>query len=344
MSDSRPANVRGPVLKWARERWGVTREEAAAALEVDAAVIDAWEAGAARPTSEQAVRLSDAYAISFSDLRRAEPPEEEHVPDFRAEPDAPEDRPYDLKRTLIFARDDQREASYIAEDLGRPVPPELPFAAAGDDPAEVGARVRRMLCSGAGDATEPDAFAEWRCRVEELGVLVFAYPMPHGRCSGIALWRDGQIPVIAVNARDGAEANSFALMHGLGHVLRRGSAIFDLCDDAAGPDEEAFSEQFASAVLGRPCPAVPEADALDEATQVLCAYWTKLDERRVDRAYLAAEARRMGRGYMSMVLDGFAAEKIDEIDTYLALGLFGGQVEGVAEELGLEHRLPAVFR
>ena len=342
MTDNRPANVQGPVLKWARERWGVTREEAAAALSVELAVIGAWEQGESRPTADQAVRLSKAYAISFSELLRAEPPEEEHVPDFRTEPDAPADRPYDLKRSLIFARDDQREASYIAEDLGRPVPPELPFIAADDDPAEAGARIRRKLCSGADDAMEPDAFTAWRCRVEELGVLVFAYPMPQGRCSGIALWRDDQIPVIAVNARDGADANTFALMHGLARILRRTSAIYDLCED--GASEETFCDQFASAALGRPCPAAPEAGAPDAAAQVLCAYWGTLDERRVDRAYLAAEARRMGRGYMSMVLDGFAADAIDEIDTYLALGLFGGQVEGVAEELGLEHRLPAVFR
>ena len=341
MTDNRPANVQGPVLRWAREHWGVTPVEAAAALAVEPAVIDAWERNEASPTADQLVQLSKEYAISLSDLLRAEPPEEEHVPDFRTEPEAPEDRPYDLKRSLIFARDDQREASYIAEDLGRSVPPELPFVAAGDDPAEAGARLRRMLCSG-DDAREPAGFADWRCRVEELGVLVFAYPMPQSRCSGIALWRDDQIPVIAVNARDAADANEFALMHGLARILHRTSAIYNICD--AGPGGESFCNQFASAVLGRPCPAVPEADTPDEAAQVLCAYWTKLDERRVDRAYLAAEARRMGRGYMSLVLDGFAADAIDEIDTYLALGLFGGQVEGVAEELGLDHRLPAVFR
>jgi len=342
MSDSRPANVRGPVLKWARERWGVTRGEAAAVLEVDAAVIDAWEAGAARPTTEQAARLSKAYAISFSDLRRAEPPEEEHVPDFRAEPDAPEDRPYDLKRSLIFARDDQREASYIAEDLGRPVPPELPFVAADDDPAEAGARVRRMLCGGAGDATEPDPFAEWRCRVEELGVLVFAYPMPHGRCSGIALWRDGQIPVIAVNARDGADANSFALMHGLGHILRRGSAIYDLCDDGAGSDEEAFSDRFASAVLGSPWPGQPvAAREANAAAAILDLLWAERPDGRDDPAFFAAEAHRMGRGYVSLVLDGCAAGEIDITDTCLALGLVATQIRPVAEVLGIPDHVPA---
>lgn len=342
MADNRPANVQGPVLKWARERWGVTPEEAAAALEVDRAVIDAWEAGKARPTAEQAVQLSKAYVISFAELLRAEPPEEEHVPDFRVEPELPANRPYDLKRALLSAQDDQREASCIAEDLGRPVPPELPSVAPEADPAEAGAQIRRMLCGGSGDAVEPAAFADWRCRVEELGVLVFAYPMPRGRCSGAALWRDDQIPVIVVNAREAPEANTFALVHALGHVLNRRSAIYNLCDGADG-DEEAWCSRFASAVIGRPCPARPK-DEIDEAARVLRGYWTKLDERRVDRAYLAAEARRMGRGYMSMVLDGFTAGEIDEIDTYLVLGLFGGQVEGVAEELGLAHRLPAVLR
>ena len=340
MTDNRPANVQGPVLKWARERWGVTREEAAAALAVDATTIDAWEAGKSRPTGDQAARLSKAYAISFSELLRTEPPEEEHVPDFRAEPEAPEDRPYDLKRSLIFARDDQREASYIAEDLGRPVPPELPFIAADDDPAEAGARIRRMLCSSTSDAMEPDAFADWRCRVEELGVLVFAYPMPQNRCSGIALWRDDQIPVIAVNARDGADANTFALMHGLAHILRRISAIYNLCDTGAA--EESSSGQFASAVLGSPPPDSPAAAREANGTAAILDHlWAERADGRDDPAFFAAEAHRMGRGYVSLVLDGCAAGEIDIIDTCLALGLVAAQIRPVAEVLGIPDRVPA---
>ena len=342
MTDNRPADVRGPVLKWARERWGLTREEAAAALAVEPAVIDAWERNEASPTADQLVQLSKEYAISLSDLLRAEPPEEEHVPDFRAEPEAPEDRPYDLKRSLIFARDDQCEASYIAGDLGRPVPPKLPFAAAGDDPAEAGMRVRRMLCDGAGDAHEADAFADWRCRVEELGVLVFAYPMPRGRCSGIALWRDDQIPVIAVNARDGADANSFALMHGLGHILRRRSAIYNVCDAGAGAPEKSFCDEFASAVLGRPSLDWPAADSeANGAAAILDRLWAERPDGRDDPAFFAAEAHRMGRGYVSLVLDGCAAGEIDIIDTCLALGLVVAQIRPVAEVLGIPDRVPS---
>ena len=340
MTDNRPANVQGPVLKWARERWGVTREEAAAALAVEPAVISAWEQGESRPTADQAVRLSKEYAISFSELLRAEPPEEEHVPDFRTEPDAPADRPYDLKRALIFARDDQREASYIAEDLGRPVPPELPFIAADDDPSEAGMRIRRMLCSGADDAMEPDAFTEWRCRVEELGVLVFAYPMPQGRCSGIALWRDDQIPVIAVNARDGADANTFALMHGLARILHRTSAIYNLCND--GASQETFCNRFASAALGSPRPDRPAAAPKSNGTAaILDRLWSERPDGRDDPAFFAAEAHRMGRGYVSLVLDGCTAGEIDIIDTCLALGLVAAQIRPVAEVLGIPDRVPA---
>lgn len=339
MTDNRPADVQGPVLKWARERWGLTPVEAAAALAVEPAVIGAWEQDEASPTADQLVQLSKEYAISLSDLLRAEPPEEEHVPDFRAEPEPPEDRPYDLKRSLIFARDDQREASYIAEDLGRSVPPELPFLAAGDDPAEAGMRIRRMLCGG-DDAREPATFADWRCRVEDLGVLVFAYPMPQGRCSGIALWHDDQIPVIAINARDAADANEFALMHGLAHILHRTSAIYNICD--AGPGGESFCNQFASAVLGRPRPDRPAAAReTNGAAAILDQLWAERPDGRDDPAFFAAEAYRMGRGYVSLVLDGCMAGEIDIIDTCLALGLVVPQIRPVAEVLGIPDRIPA---
>ena len=340
MTDNRPANVQGPVLKWARERWGVTREEAAAALEVDAAAIDAWEAGEAGPTPEQAVQLSKIYSVSFADLLRAEPPEDEHVPDFRSEPELPADRPYDLKRTLIFARDDQREASYIAEDLGRPVPPELPSAALEDDPAEAGKQVRRLLCSGDGDAAEPAAFADWRCRVEELGVLVFAYPMPRGRCSGAALWRDDQIPVIVVNAREAPEANTFALAHALGHILSRRSAIYSLHDGAVGA-EEAWCSRFASAMLGSPRPALPIGDRdANGLAAILDRFWAERTDGCDDPAFFAAEAHRMGRGYVSLVLDGCTDGEIDIFDTCLALGLVAAQIRPVAEVLGISDRVP----
>ena len=41
MTDNRPANVQGPVLKWARERWGGSPEELTVALKVGCAEDDA---------------------------------------------------------------------------------------------------------------------------------------------------------------------------------------------------------------------------------------------------------------------------------------------------------------
>lgn len=351
MTDNRPANVQGPVLKWARERWGVTREEAAAALEVDAAVIDAWEAGEAGPTPEQAFRMSDVYNISFGDLLASAPPEEPQPRDFRVAGGSAPARAAEVCRALALARADQREASYLAGDLGKPVPPPLPVATCEADPVQLAKEVAGLLCDdastriGTGGAT--GQLWRWRDRVERLGIVVFAFPLPADACRGISLWADDQVPTIVINSRETSGDAAFSVLHEFGHVLLRSSAICGAADDGDPPDEESFCNRFAAAVLesgGCSDGVAGRDDAGEPLDEDVLAAISQDRPSPDSSACRRAEAHRLGRGYTSLVLHAVEAGEIDEIDALHALGLDWGQVEGVTGELGLNDLVPAVLR
>ena len=257
MSDNRPANVRGPVLKWARERWGVTREEAAEALEVDAAVIDAWEAGAARPTSEQAVRLSDAYNVALADLLAPTPRAEPPIYDFRTVGGRSPQLLPEVKRALLSAMGDQEEATYVAEALELPVPPVLPESfSAVEDAEALGVAARSHFKVSVDDQlawSDPyKALREWRRCIEDLGILVFSRPLPRLDCRGFSLWDESLLPVIVFSSREVPEARLFTLLHELCHVIRRSTGICDRKEIGDRASEEAFCNRFAAAVLMPP--------------------------------------------------------------------------------------------
>lgn len=254
MSDNRPARVRGPVLRWARERWGVTPEEAAAALKVERAVIDAWEAGASRPTAEQAVRLSDAYNVALADLLRPEPPAEAETYDFRTVGGRAPRLEIGVRRALLQARDNQEDASYVAEELDLPVPQPWPSSFRAQDDADALARaVRSHFGLSVGDQLAWDgpyqALREWRGHVESLGVLVFACALPRHDCRGFSLWDDDLLPVIAFNTREAPQARIFTLLHELGHLIRRSAGLCDHEEQGDRAAEEAFCNRFAAATL-----------------------------------------------------------------------------------------------
>ena len=257
MTDNRPANVQGPVLKWARERWGVTREEAAAALSVEPAVIVAWEQGESRPTADQAVRLSDAYNVALADLLAPAPPVEPSIYDFRTVGGRSPKLLPEVKRALLSAAGDQEEATYVAEALDLPVPPVLPESFSGIEEAEaLGTAARSHFGVSADDQlawSDPyRALREWRRCVEDLGILVFSRPLPRRDCRGFSLWHESLLPVIVFSSREVPEARLFTLLHELCHVIRRSTGICNLDEIGDRASEEAFCNRFAAAVLMPP--------------------------------------------------------------------------------------------
>ena len=68
-------------LAQARRQKGLSQEEVAEALDVSRQAVSRWETGAAAPTTDNLIRLSQLYGVSLDALIRSEPlPQPEVVP------------------------------------------------------------------------------------------------------------------------------------------------------------------------------------------------------------------------------------------------------------------------
>src|SRR5713226_3615511 len=85
MSTSDIAYISAPVVKWARERAGLSQEELATQLNnVKPSQVHAWEQGASLPTFSQAEKLAEKLRLPFAILFLDEPPEIKlPIPDLR---------------------------------------------------------------------------------------------------------------------------------------------------------------------------------------------------------------------------------------------------------------------
>lgn len=79
MSSRRPvkAEITPEVLRWVRERAGLSFEQAAVALRVDVSQLQDWEVGRNRPTFSQIRRVADFYDVPTALFWLPEPPSAE---------------------------------------------------------------------------------------------------------------------------------------------------------------------------------------------------------------------------------------------------------------------------
>ena len=64
------------IIKWARERSGYSRAEAAAVVKKDVAILTDWESGGSAPTYVQLEKLADKYKRPVAIFFFPDPPEE----------------------------------------------------------------------------------------------------------------------------------------------------------------------------------------------------------------------------------------------------------------------------
>lgn len=74
MARSIPALVRPALLVWARERSGLTLQDASAKMKIDAALLRAWEDGADRPSIAQVRKLGKIYRRPLAVFFLPQPP------------------------------------------------------------------------------------------------------------------------------------------------------------------------------------------------------------------------------------------------------------------------------
>ena len=222
------APVNPEILRWARERAGISQENLATKFKK----LPEWEDGKIQPTLKQVEAFARAVHAPIGFLFLSEPLEEAvPIPDFRTFAGHATTRPSPNLLDTIYAM--QQRQAWLREHLIENEAEPLAFAASArvtDDPDAVGREMRRTLGLDGGWAmgvrTWRDAVNELRRMIEQSGVMAVINSIvgnnTHRRLSvgefrGFAL-TDHYAPLIFVNGADAKSAQMFTLAHELAHI------------------------------------------------------------------------------------------------------------------------------
>lgn len=226
MAEQIPINP--ALLIWARERAGLSRDEASRRFKR----IADWEAGATAPTYPQLEQLSDALKVPIAVFFFPEPPNVPAINEtFRTLPEAELDRlPSRLRMLMRKAKAMQINLAELTQGRNpaeRLITRDLQFAPSVDI-AEMAAAVRDYIGvpvqqqqAWLGDEA---ALKEWRSALLSVGVFVFKDAFRIEDFSGFCLY-DDEFPIIYVNNSATKTRQIFTYFHELAHLIFHTSGV-----------------------------------------------------------------------------------------------------------------------
>ncbi len=221
------------VLRWARERAGLSVAAVAARLVKPQQVIANWETGEDAPTFRQLEQLAERlYKRPLAIFFFPSPPDEEDPrTQFRTLPQAEldmlaTDTRYALREALAF-QDSVRELSGGKNPAATLITRDVRTTT--DQTVEdLAGRLRSYLGVSIHDQSSwrnaEDAFKRWRDVVEGAGVLVFKRSFKQDDIFGFCLYDDA-FPLIVVNNSTAHSRQVFTLFHEVAHLLYSVSGI-----------------------------------------------------------------------------------------------------------------------
>jgi len=232
----RVAALNPVILRWARERAGLSVDDVAVRLKKRPEIIADWESGTDSPTFRQLEELADhLYKRPLAIFFFATPPDEEDpgtrfrtLPQSELDAFDPDTR-YALREALAFqeairelAGGDNPSTRLITRDI-RPK--------AGQRAVELAAGVRSYLGISLDmqfSWPSPEhAFKQWRRLIEGVGLFVFKRSFKQEDVFGFCL-HDDVIPIIVINNSTAYSRQTFTVFHELGHLLYSISGITTL--------------------------------------------------------------------------------------------------------------------
>ncbi len=219
------------VLRWARERAGISPEELARKIQVKPERVVEWEKSG-RISIAQTDNLARSTHTPLGFLYLAEPPTDQlPIPDFRTRRQSGLPPSPDLLETVESM---QRRQSWMRDELIAEGAAPLDFIGAwgtDDSPLEAARAMRDALRLADGwaaqESTWTDALRRLRDQAEDAGVLVVRNgvvgndtrrKLDPGEFQGFALV-DEYAPLVFVNGADFKAAQMFTLVHELAHLL-----------------------------------------------------------------------------------------------------------------------------
>jgi Zn-dependent peptidase ImmA (M78 family)/DNA-binding transcriptional regulator YiaG len=259
-----PALITGDVIKWARDRLGLSQEQVADELgtNIKAEHIDQWEKERSRPDFKKAQKLAVALHIPFGYLFLPTPPTNDvEIPDLRTVGSKPitEFSPnlLDQLRNLLLKQEWYRD--YATEEGRKPLAFIGRFnlsstyeTVAVDIGAELGinAEFRAAASNWEGFLTNFMANAEAAgILVIRSGVVASASqrPLSVKEFRGLVL-SDPIAPLVFINGADSTSAQVFTLAHELAHLWIGKSGISNPNPKKRSADEVNSIERFCNQV------------------------------------------------------------------------------------------------
>jgi Zn-dependent peptidase ImmA (M78 family) len=221
-------DIRGELLRWARDRAGLTLEDLSAKFPK----LEQWETGEVRPTLKQVEDYARVTHAPVGYLFLSQPPEEPlPIPDFRTMAGRRIERPSADLLDMIYACQERQD--WYRENARTSGAMRLQFvgSATTESPiVETAANMRRALSFDlqrrAECASWEEALRLFIGQADRLGILVM--------CSGIVMnnthrrlrpeefrgfaLSDDVAPLVFINAADSKSAQMFTLAHELAHI------------------------------------------------------------------------------------------------------------------------------
>ncbi|MBF0436613.1 MAG: ImmA/IrrE family metallo-endopeptidase [Magnetococcales bacterium] len=251
------------MLRWARERAGLTIDELARKFNKHTPKpqqIEAWEKGDKFPTFRQAETIANKTHIPFGYFYLPKPPQEEFpIPDLRTKKNEAVESPsanfYDLIQHVLFQKDWYRD--YLLKHENQP----LPFVGKYDlntKPHIIAKDIRSTLNieSMAQSKNWEQHLDALYNRSEEIGIWVMRSSIignnTHRHLSvdefrGFAIC-DTIVPLIFINSSDAKAGQIFTLAHELAHIWLGKSGISNLRLDEKSQDHNVRIERLCNAV------------------------------------------------------------------------------------------------
>ena len=255
------APVNPELLRWARERSGIAREDLALKFKK----LPEWEDGTTQPTLKQVEDFAHSVHVPVGYLFLAKPPEEAvPIPDFRTLTGRAVTRPSpNLLDTIYICQERQ---NWYRDFVRAAHQPELDFvgtATVETSPKTVAAKMRETLgfdlAARQSCPTWEHALRLFIREADKAGVLVMvsgvvgsnnSRPLNTAEFRGFAL-SDPLAPLIFVNGADTKAAQMFTIAHELAHIWLGTSALSNL-SAVSGPGfrrEEVWCNAVAAELL-----------------------------------------------------------------------------------------------
>ena len=233
------------VLKWARERSGLTIEVASRKIGRTVAEILSWENGELKPTIPQARKAAEAYKRPLAVFYLPEPPRDfDTLRDFRS---LPIDHPPEFSSELaLLVRTAQYRMEWMSDFLRSEDVSPLPFVGSisiNTPPTEASRKITETIQVSSSDQIQcgnrSEALRMWIDQTEKAGIFIFRQGQISLKEARGFVFCDYYAPFIFINSEDAKAAQLFTLAHELAHLWLNECGISNLEPIEFGNENEA---------------------------------------------------------------------------------------------------------